>query len=112
MILFLLFITPQLSLAQTPQPNAVLALPQTDAFPMVNLLMDIQYPDGKFVYGLTKDNIQLLENGQPVAIQDFHQEHLGVQLVFVINPGDSFWQRDRDGNTYYDLLMASLVEWA
>ncbi len=98
--------------AQTPQPIAHLSTPQTDQFPLVKLLLDIQKADGGFVHGLKKEDIQLLENGQPVAIQDFRAEHIGVQLVFVINPGDTFLQRDREGNTFYDLLISNLVEWA
>ncbi len=100
------------TLAQAPQPTAHFSTPQTDQFPLVQILMDIHDPKGGFVHGLGKDNLQLLENGQPVNLQDFHEEHLGVQLVFVINPGDSFLQSDQEGNTYYDLLISNLVEWA
>ncbi len=99
-------------LAQSPQPTAHLSTPQTDQFPLVKLLLDLQKPDGNFVHGLRRENVQLLENGQPVVLQDFREEHIGIQLVFVINPGDTFLPRDRDGNSFYDLLISNLVEWA
>lgn len=98
--------------AQNAEPSAILYTPQTDLFPLMKVYLDTQNAQGDFIHGLQPSNITLLENGQPVAVQDLREERVGVQLVMVINPGDTFLQRDTQGNTQYDQILVSLVEWA
>lgn len=97
---------------QSTEASAVLYTPQTDQFPLMKVYLDAQNSQGNFVHGLQPSSITLLENGQPVAVQNLREERVGVQFVVVINPGDTFLGRDTQGNTRYDTILAALVEWA
>jgi hypothetical protein len=92
--------------------SATLSAPQTEAFPLITVSLDIHNADGSFMHGLRAGDIQLFEDDQPVEIVQVEEARPGVQFVVVVNPGDSFDIRNSQGASRYDLLVEALSAWA
>ncbi|PWH18819.1 MAG: hypothetical protein DDG59_05025 [Anaerolineae bacterium] len=96
----------------TPETYAVLSAPSPQDFPTLQPMLKVFSRAGRFVHGLSKSDIQLYENGIAVPLQAVKEQRVGVQVVFVLNPGVAFLVRDSQGNTRYDDLLNGLVDWA
>ncbi len=91
---------------------AVLYTPPTQDFPRLQPLLKVFSVQGNFIHGLSEADIQLYENGMAVSLQEVKEQRVGVQAVFVFNPGETFLIRDAQGYSRYDHLIDALVDWA
>lgn len=92
--------------------SALLLSPDLRGFPQVEVYLDVHTAQGGFVYNLQLDQIQLLENNQPVELQKLELLYPGAQVVWAINPGPPFGIRNKDGVSRYDFLKQALSRWA
>ncbi|HSF82858.1 MAG TPA: FHA domain-containing protein [Anaerolineales bacterium] len=97
--------------AQTSD-SAILFPPDMDAFPRVNIFVDVHDSRGEFIHGLRTDELRLLENGKALPALELSELRPGVQVVFVLNPGNSFGIRNSQGTSRYDFVADSLRNWA
>jgi hypothetical protein len=97
--------------AQAPS-GARLYPPDTELFPRIQAYLDVYDESGGFVHGLQAGDVSLLEDDRPVELSEFTELHPGVQVVFALNPGDSFTIRNSQGASRYDLIAAALADWA
>lgn len=112
-ILVCVILSFQSGLAQTDGVvRLILSSPQTDDFPAINVGMKVFASDGKFIHSLSMSEVQIYENGAPIPLQAIEEQRVGVQAVFVLNPGEVFLGRDAQGFTRYDYLLDGLVGWA
>ncbi len=96
----------------TLDAKAFLFPPQLEDFPLLQPMLKVFTAQGAFIHGLSASDIQLYENGSPVPLQEVREQRVGVQAVFVLNPGATFLVRNVQGESRYDLLMNALVDWA
>ncbi|MCX8061062.1 MAG: FHA domain-containing protein [Anaerolineales bacterium] len=89
-----------------------LSSPQIDDFPLIDIGMKAFSSERKFIHGLSLSEVQLYENGNVVSLQTVSEQRVGVQGVFVLNPGEVFLARDPQGFTRYDYLLDGLVDWS
>ena len=92
--------------------GATLLPPDSSEFPRIKVFLDFHGPDGTFVHHLTADQVQILENGEPRPLLSFSEARPGAQVVFALNPGDSFTIRNIQGVSRYDLIYQGLAKWA
>ncbi len=88
---------------------ATLTTPDTTDFPHLSAYLDIHDPSGRFIYGLTPQEVVIQENGVPVQVSELDEQRVGVQFVIAITPGSSFTIRDSLGNSRYDYLLRGLL---
>ena len=87
------------------------SLPDVTAFPSMQAFLDVRDQEGKFLYGLEKQNVDVLENERRIQASELEHLQPGVQVVFVINPGPSFAIRDSSGLSRYDHVVQHLQTW-
>jgi hypothetical protein len=92
--------------------GATLFPPDSSEFPLIRVFLDVHNPDGSFQHGLKAEDIRLLENAQPRPLSNFSELSPGAQVVFVLDPGDSFTIRNSQGFSRYDFIRATLANWA
>jgi len=92
--------------------SAVLSPPQTDSFPRLRTYLDVHDELGGFVHGLQASQVRIQENGRSLPVVELEELRPGLQVVFVINPGESFTIRDGQGNSRYESIRKALVDWA
>jgi len=85
---------------------------QTGSFPVMTATLDVSDAAGGFVSGLTKERITALEDDQPRPLDSLQELQLGVQFVVAFNPGPVFANRDVNGVSHCDKLLAALRDWA
>lgn len=95
-----------------PSAYCILLPPSPRDFPLLQPMLKVYTAQGRFIHGLSPSEIQLYENGIEVSLQEIKEQRVGVQVVFVLNPGEVFLLRDAQGFTRYDYLMDGLVDWA
>ncbi len=105
----LLFL-PILSKAQTGQ-HATLTSPQAENFPEMSTFLDVYDSAGRFLFGVTSEEITLTENGNPCPIQKFEELSPGVQVVAAFNMGAGFAIRDELGVSRFEYLSQALIHW-
>ena len=108
---WLLLVVAAPAFAQAPS-GARLYPPDTELFPRIQAYLDVFDEEGAFIHGLQASDVSLREDDRLVALSEFTELHPGVQVVFAINPGDSFTIRNSQGNTRYDFIAAALANWA
>lgn len=86
--------------------------PNTDEFPSVSTYLEVRDEGGNFVSGLAAGDVTILENNQPVSVDELTELSPGVQLVVAINPGTTFAPRDSQGLSRYDDVVLALTDWA
>ncbi len=92
--------------------GATLSPPNTDLYPQIQTYLDVHRADGSFVHGLQAADLRILEDGQAVEIGEFSELRPGVQVVFVVNAGDSFTVRNSQGLSRFDYIYSALENWA
>jgi len=85
---------------------------QTSAFPAMTATLDVFDAAGGFVSGLTKEGITILEDNQPRPLDSLQELQPGAQFVIAFNPGPVFANRDANGVSRCDKLLAALRDWA
>lgn len=111
LILFCLLLVVYPAYAQE-YSGATLLPPDSSEFPRIKLFLDLHYPDGTFLHDLQPDQVRILENGEERPLLSFSEARPGAQVVFALNPGDSFTIRNVQGISRYDLIYQGLESWA
>jgi len=86
--------------------------PQTSQFPVISTYLDVHGPGGDFVRGLSADQVTLLEDDQPVQIQDIQETQPGIELMLAINTAPSLAHRDGEGRARHEQIGEALTFWA
>jgi hypothetical protein len=97
--------------AQDVAGQATLSPLYTENFPQLSAYLDLHDSAGKFMHGLQATDIQILEDGNPVPLDDLQELQPGVQFVIAVAPGPSFDIRDGNGVSRYDYLRQGLYAW-
>jgi hypothetical protein len=92
--------------------SATLTPPDIENFPQIEVFLDVQDSDGLFIHSLESKDIRLLEDDQPVPIENLSENRSGVQVVFAISPGATFTVRNSQGVSRYNLVLQALSSWA
>ncbi len=92
--------------------NATLYPPETGAFPKIGAYLDVHNAQGGFIHGIQPSDIQVFEDDRPVEINEFREIRPGTQIVIALNPGHSFLIRNSKGLSRYDIIAATLTNWA
>ena len=92
--------------------RAAIGAPELDAFPLIEIYLDVHDAQGRFVHGLQADQVLVLENGNGIPASAIEEIRPGVQVVVAINPGPSFGVRNSRGISRYDYLKTDLSNWA
>src|SRR5262249_30091675 len=85
---------------------------QTDAFPFITGHFDARDTSGARLTDLQPADLQVLEDGTPQLVQQVQTESLGVRVIVVISPGESFNIHNSDAQSRYQLVRAALDSWA
>jgi hypothetical protein len=97
--------------AQT-SASASLSSPNLDNFPLIQAYLDVRDPQGKFIHGLTRNDVSIVENNQLLPVASLEELHPGAQVVVALNPGSSFAVRNSQGKTRAELILQGLADWA
>lgn len=89
--------------------GAFIHLVDPSAFPRVTAVVSVTDAAGQFVPDLTASSFAVTENGKPIPELSVTELEAGVQLVIVLNPGDSFRRRDTQGKTRMQYVTDALV---
>jgi len=92
--------------------HALLAPLEMGSFPQISTYIDVRDAQEGFVFGLEPSNVTILENGDPLPVQELKLMRPGVQLVVAFNPGPAFSIRDVNGLSRFDHLSQTLEDWA
>jgi hypothetical protein len=89
----------------------IIGSPEVDQFPAVRFYMDVMDTDGNFVTNLQPADIQVMENGTPLAPQSVEMVENGLQLIIAINPSPALAVQT-NGISEYQRQIQALMEWA
>jgi hypothetical protein len=92
--------------------TASLGSPNLNAFPHIEIYLDVHDAQGESIHELRAEQIRILEDGlplPPIAIDEFRP---GVQVVVAINPGPSLGIRNSQGISRYETVKETLAQWA
>ena len=92
--------------------GAFLFPPDMDAFPRLELYFDVHNERGEFIHGVQAGDVRVWENGAALPVLELSELRPGVQVVFVLNPGDSFDIHNSQGISRYDFVAETLTDWA
>lgn len=105
-----LLLIPTLVFAQSGV-EASLSQPDIQSFPEITTYLSLYDAEGVFIRGLDNEDVVVLENNQPVPLNEFTYFEPGVQFVLALNPGPAFAIRDSQGTSRYDLIAGAVQEW-
>ena len=106
----LLFVTSPASAQDAPAASTYgLSI---DKFPQISLFLDLRDANGRFIHGLDRSQVQVIEDGRTLPVASLQELRQGVQFVVAINPGPTFAVRNSRGQSRYDLLVERLGTWA
>lgn len=91
---------------------AILSNPNLQAFPQVELFLDVHTAQGQFVPNLQAAQVQIIENDVAIPAGSLEEIRPGVQVVVAVNPGPAFGIRNSKGFSRYDYLKTALTNWA
>lgn len=96
------------------QVQAEIDLYPADAsgFPAISTFMDVFDASGRFVSGLKPGDVTILEDGQPLQVQELNEMVVPLQVAVAINPGTPLGVRDAQGITTFQRITQALVAWA
>ncbi|MBN1148587.1 MAG: FHA domain-containing protein [Anaerolineales bacterium] len=90
---------------------AALGAPDTQAFPRIEIFLDVHDAQGDFVRNLQPEQILVMENGAALPAAEIIEMRPGVQIVVALNPGPSFGIRNSQGVSRYDYIKEALSNW-
>jgi len=85
---------------------------QPGSFPSMSATLDVFDESGNFVTGMTPDSVSLFEDGRQRPLDSLQELQQGAQFVIAFNPGPAFANRDANGVSRCDKILAALYEWA
>lgn len=89
-----------------------LSAPDLSDYPEVTFYIDVNNREGRSITDLTADQITLNENGIQQELLDFQALTPGIQLVAAFNISNPFAIQDINGNSRFDFIKESLLDWA
>ncbi len=89
-----------------------LSAPEVENYPEITLYFEAIGRDGKINTNLQEDQITLTENGVDQELLDFQIQTPGIQLVTAFNISNPFAIQDINGNSRFDFIKDSLLNWA
>jgi hypothetical protein len=110
-IILCLFALPLQASSQSAA-SATLTPPNIEDFPQIEVFLDVQDSSGTFIHGLESKDIRLLEDDNPIRIENVFENRSGAQVVFAISPGATFTVRNSQGVSRYNLVVEALSTWA
>lgn len=111
LILALIAVCAQSAAAQTGARLTLRAV-QTDAFPFITGYFDARNEAGGRLAGLEAANLQVLEDGVAQPLQQLRETQLGLRIILIITPGESFGIRDAEAKTRFDHVRDAIHAWA
>lgn len=85
-------------------------LPDTGRFPIIQFHLDVWDAEGNFA-SLAAENIEVIENGQALAVQSVETVTTGLQVIVAANPSPAL-AAQVSGLSEYSRLMQALAAWA
>jgi hypothetical protein len=82
------------------------------AFPVLSTLMDVYDASGRFISGLKPGDVSVIEDGQPLPVQQLTEMVVPAEIAVAINPGPPLATRDRLGATRFQGIVQALSAWA
>jgi hypothetical protein len=94
------------------EATAELSLVDAKSFPAVTALLDVFDDQGQPVTGLKKEDVTILEDGQPNPVSELVESTPPAQIVVAINPGPALAVRDGLGIDRFKRVTDVLTGWA
>ena len=91
--------------------RASLTPPDIKTFPTLTAYLDVHDEQGQFVHQLLPGEVTLLEDDQPVNVQEIREIEPGVRVLVAINAGLLLAVRDQQGVARYDTITKALQAW-
>ena len=89
-----------------------LTAPELDNYPEITFYLDPRDRDGSPLLGLTADQITLHEDQIRQELTEFQELEPGIQLVVAFNISSAFAIQDINGNSRFDFIKESALNWA
>ena len=99
------------AVGQTEKTLEVLP-PDTENFPTMTITFRMVGVNKTQEFGLQVDDLQVIEDEEPVPVTALSEEKKGVSFTLVINGTRDLDIRDSSGVSIYEKLSSSLVNWA
>lgn len=110
-LLALMALLPQTAAAQTGARLNLRDI-QTEGFPIITGYFDARNEAGGHMADLAAADLQILEDGQAQPLQQLRNVQLGVRIILVISPAESFAIRDSQARTRFDIVREAINAWA
>lgn len=102
---------PQIVFAQSGA-RVTLRSVQTEGFPVITGYFDARDASGARISELQAANVQILEEGVPQSVQQLRSVQLGLRVILVLTPSESFNIRDAEAKTRFDHVKDAIQAWA
>lgn len=93
------------------QARADLYPVDASAFPVMSSFLDVFDASGRFVSGLKPGDVNMLEDGQPLPVQELTEMVVPAQIVVAVNPGPALGIRNAQGTPRFQQIVQALSEW-
>ncbi|MBG0771036.1 MAG: hypothetical protein H0S82_04970 [Anaerolineaceae bacterium] len=112
--LVLVFLTTWAGPAAIAQSAATVAVqfPDLTTFPTIEFEFKALDANGQPLGGYGADQVQVIENGEVLLVDDLIEEYRGVHFTLAINGNREMDLRDDSGVSRYEKLSAALTGWA
>jgi len=86
--------------------------PDLTTFPTIEFEFKALDANGQPLGGYGADQVQVIENGEALPVDDLIDEYRGIHFALVINGNREMDLRDDSGVSRYEKLSAALADWA
>ncbi len=83
----------------------------TEDFPTIVARLRAYNAAGEFIHDLSASEVQIMEDGRPLAVESIRKQAPGAQFVVAINTGPAFAIKDNRGTTRFDHIQQALSSW-
>jgi hypothetical protein len=90
--------------------SLIIGTPDTLAFPSIRFPMEAYDEQGDFLSGLEASDLQILENGQSVPVDQVEIGQNGLQVTVALNTNASMISTAR-GSSVYAEIQAAMIDW-
>jgi hypothetical protein len=111
-LLCLILMIPASQVRAQEARQITLSAPDLAKYPDITFYIDVNSREGRSITHLTADQITLDENGIEQELLDFQVLSPGIQLVAAFNLSNPFAIQDINGNSRFDFIKQSLLDWA